>query len=503
MIANKISSLEMSIVDVNSEYLGVKRRLLMENAGRGISDFIKNLTNSKDIEKIKIFSGKGGNGGDGMVTARHLCDSQPVDLYLLGSETNIKKKSTLANWNILKQLDNSIHLFQLKTYEDIDNLDFESNCLIVDALLGTGIKGDIRNPLLQLINKINSWHEKGNITLSVDTPSGVNPNTGDHSNAFIKADWTVCLHKQKIGLNQKNAGKIVVKSIGIAPEAEFIIGPGDLLAIKKFNPWSKKGNKGKILIIGGNELYSGAPTLAALAAIQAGADLVTTLVPSKIAYSIRAYSPELIVKEYDESHLTKEYITLDYIKSFDATLIGPGLGTHNETKEAISYFQTLSNDLQLKVVYDADSLKLLDVSKLSKNSVLTPHAGEFALLTELEIPNGLSSFITRKKLVQKMVKNFNGIWVVKGHWDIVTDGNILKINKTGTHKMTRGGTGDVLAGLIAGLIPQAKSLFHAACIGTYINGRAGELAQEEFSLSKLLQFIPKAINESYTFIRSD
>ncbi|MHA1331172.1 MAG: NAD(P)H-hydrate dehydratase [Candidatus Hodarchaeales archaeon] len=503
MNTNKISTLEMSITDVNSEYLGVKRNILMENAGRGLSDFIKGLMKSENITKVKIFAGKGGNGGDGMVAARHLCDSLTVDLYLLGAETNIKKRSTLTNWEILKKLDNSIHLHSLITREDIDNINFDDNCLIVDALLGTGIRGKIRNPLLHLITKINMWHEKGSIVVSADTPTGINPDTGEYSNSYIKADWTVCFHKQKTGLNNDNAGKIIVKSIGIPPEAEYTMGPGDLLALKRYDAWSKKGNKGKILIIGGNELYSGAPTLAALGAIQAGADLVTIFVPTKIAYSIRAYSPELIVRDYDEPHLTKKYINDDYIRSFDVILIGPGLGNHTETKEAVQHFQKIVNSSGKYVVYDADALKLLDKSRLTHNSVLTPHAGEFALLTGVELPSGQPFFANRKQLIYNAVKELNGVWVIKGHWDVVTDGVTLKINKTGTNKMTRGGTGDVLAGLISGLIPQVSSLVHAAYIGTYINGRAGELAQEEFSLSKLLEFIPKAINESYNFIRSD
>jgi len=155
-------------------------------------------------------------------------------------------------------------------------------------------------------------------------------------------------------------------------------------------------------------------------------------------------------------------------------------------------------------VIDADALKLLDMMELTPNTILTPHSGEFATLTNISIPASPQEFQKRCELVQEVSAQFPNIWVIKGHWDIVTDNTTrLKINKTGTPYMTRGGTGDILAGLIAGFLTQTEIPFYAACIGTYINGRAGELVKSNFNLSNLLRHVPAAIQEGFDFIRKD
>ncbi len=505
MNSEKITALEMSIADVNSEYLGVKRILLMENAGKGLAELTWEIyNNSTNKSDIIIFAGKGGNGGDGMVAARHLSRYLPIRLYLVGSYKDITKRSTLKNWKILQNMPESVELHELKLIEDIANIDIKATTFIVDSILGTGIKGILREPVATLINKIVEWQKKGAIVISVDTPTGIDPSTGKKANVFIKPQWTGVLHKQKQGLSSKNAGKIKVIPIGVPPEAENIIGPGDLLALKNRGSWSKKGDNGRILVIGGDEKYSGAPALAAMAAIQSGVDLVSILTPQKISSAIRSYSPEFIVYDYAAPHLTEDSPSIELIKQNDVIILGPGLGQHSDTREAVSQVLASVKKYKKPIVIDADALKLIDMADISPNTVLTPHAGEFAVLTDITIPNGAHMFHKRIKLVQEVSTQFPNVWVIKGHWDIVTDNsNWTKINKTGTSRMTRGGTGDILAGLIAGFIPQTEIPFHAACIGTFINGRAGELAEKNFNLSNLLQQIPVAIQECFDFIQKD
>jgi len=493
----------MSIADVNSEYLGIERRLLMENAGRGLAEFIESLIQEKTIKKVKIFTGKGGNGGDGMVAARHLSQATNVELFLIGSSSSIIKKSTLKNWSILTRLSNELHIKELQDSEDIKELNFEPNSLIIDALIGTGIRGQIKNPLNYLLEKLNQWQKKGNIIISVDTPTGINPDNGALSNVYLNPNWTFCLHKQKLGLNQENSGTIIVKKIGITQEAESLIGPGDFLALRKRDLWSKKGDNGRILVIGGNEIYSGAPSLAAQAAIQAGADLVTILCPKSISTAIRAHSSEFIVHEYPESHLNIESIDENLIKDNDVLLLGPGLGKKDETRDAVLKIQSLAKTYEKFIVYDADALKLLNVKKLTPNSILTPHSGEFLSLTGQKLPHSQEEFKERKEIFYRIIRQYSGIWVLKGHWDIVSDTDSIKINKTGIVKMTRGGTGDVLAGIISGLIVQSISPFYAACMATYINGKASELIEKDFSLPNLLNYIPKVIAHSLNFIATD
>ncbi|UCE14237.1 MAG: NAD(P)H-hydrate dehydratase [Candidatus Heimdallarchaeota archaeon] len=503
MDSEKISTLEMSIADVNSEYLGVNRTLLMENAGRGLAELVWEVYNSTQRSEIVIFAGKGGNGGDGMVAARHLSRNQPIQLYLVGSGREITKYSTLQNWQILQKMSDSVKLHELRNVKDLENLKIKSSSLILDAILGTGIRGNLREPLSSLITLIKTWQKKGAVVISADTPTGVDPNTGKRANIFIKPDWTGIFHKHKKGLSSNNAGKTKVIPIGVPPEAEKIIGPGDLITLRPRSLWSKKGDNGRILVIGGNEVFSGAPALAAMGAIQSGADLATILSPEKVATAIRSYSPELIIRDYTAPYLTDNSVSTDLIKQNDVIILGPGLGTHTDTRTAVSKVLNLVKKFKKVIVIDADALKLLDMKEVTSKTILTPHAGEFKMMTDISLPSTEEMFHERAKLIQEAAFKFPNIWVVKGHWDIVTDKLHLKINKTGTPKMTRGGTGDILTGLIAGFVPQTESLFHAACIGTYINGRAGELTETNFNLLNILRMVPEAIQESIAFIQKD
>lgn len=498
-----ISTLEMSIIDVNSEFLGVNRQILMENAGRGIADLAWKIYQETARTEIIIFAGKGGNGGDGMVAARHLAWHIPVRVFLIGSSQAITKQSTRSNWEILRQMADTIETIEIKDSTDVAKINLQPNALIIDALLGTGIRGEIKNPLVSLLQHINNWKKKGAVIISVDTPTGVDPNTGQSANVFLSPQRTVCLHRQKQGLSPENSGQIDVLPIGVPPEAEEIIGPGDLLSLRPRQPWTRKGDHGRVLVIGGNETYSGAPALAALGAIRAGADLVTILTPQLLSTAIRSYSPEFIVQPFQTSHLTVNGISSDLVAQNDVVLLGPGLGKHPDTQEAVRLILELVKKQKKPVVIDADALKLVDMTQLSIHTILTPHAGEFAHLTGTPLPTGLKMFTTRKHLVRQVTTSSPNLWVVKGHWDIVADPNQLKVNKTGTELMTQGGTGDVLAGLIAGLIRQTTSLFHAACIGVYLNGRAGELSVKNFSLPQLLEHIPLARQEGFDFIRKD
>ncbi|MHA1206774.1 MAG: NAD(P)H-hydrate epimerase, partial [Candidatus Hodarchaeales archaeon] len=467
------STLDMSITDVNSEYLGVNRTLLMENAGRGLADFILETCKSTSCSNIIILAGKGGNGGDGMVAARHLARSNQVSLSLLGSSGEIKKRSTLLNWNILKKMSQSLELNEIKSATDLKHYTVDSQTIVVDAIFGTGIKGEIRGLHKNAIEAINSWKKDGATVVSVDTPSGINPDSGHSSEIHVNAHHTCVFHRNKSGLNSTNAGNLHILPIGIPPEAETIVGPGDLLALRKEYKWAKKGDKGKILIIGGNEIYSGAPALAALGALQAGSDLVKILAPKYNATAIRSYSPELIVQDYSSPHLTKKSLELDLFNHYDAVLIGPGLGRNSETKEAVEEVQVIAEK------------------------------GEFSVLTGVSLPSSNQSFTARVDFVKSVTKKISGIWLVKGNWDIVSEGTKTKINKTGTPKMTRGGTGDILAGLTTSFLPRVKDPFYAATISSFINGRAGELTHRNFSSLNLISKIPEAIQKSLDFINYD
>lgn len=494
----------MSIIDINADYLGVKRRLLMENAGSKLADLIYKIGEEKSSKNVCIFAGKGGNGGDGFVAARHLAKKISVTVYLLGSRKDITKKSTIQNWNILENMFHTIKVCELKDTQELEQLEInETNTIIVDAIFGTGIKGKIGGLQFKVISFINSCHKKGNTVISVDTPSGIDPNTGNSTNIHVEADYTCVFHKLKKGLNSKNAGNLIVVPIGIPNEAELIAGPGDLLAIMKEDKWLKKGDKGRILIVGGSNVYSGAPALAGLGALRAGADLVTIYAPKEISHAIRTYSPEFIVQSYDSSHLKEENITISLLTNHDVILLGPGIGRDPETKEAVTKIQKICKEKKLLCVIDADALHLIDPSLLYEKVILTPHAGEFQAITNIKLPTGFQDFSERLKYVKKVTKHSPAIWLVKGPWDIISSKGRTKINKTGNPKMTQGGTGDVLAGLVAGFIFRSYDPFYSATLSAFINGTAGELAKNDFSVIKLIDKIPMAIEDSKNFIISD
>jgi NAD(P)H-hydrate epimerase len=493
----------MSVADVNSEYLGVERKILMENAGRGLSDLIWEVYKASSCSSIIIFAGKGGNGGDGMVAARHLANKAEISLYLLGASINIKKRSTLKNWEILQKMSKSLMISELIDTQNLENLEYKDNCLIVDAIFGTGVRGDIYGIYKKSFEFINSSREKGAKIISVDTPSGIDPNTGKSANLCIKPHYTCCFHKQKQGLSKKNAGQIRVLSIGMPPEAETIVGPGDLLGISKAKKWSRKGDQGKILVIGGNEKYSGAPALAAMAALKAGSDLATIFAPKSVGQAIRCYSPELIVQEYSSAHLTVEEIPYDEILQNDVVVVGPGLGRHSDTKKAIEKIQEFSKENNISMIIDADALHLINPTLLYSEVILTPHAGEFSALTNINLESSFDSFVTRMEQVRKSTSKHDGIWIVKGPWDIISGKGKLKYNQTGIPEMTRGGTGDVLSGLAASFLGRTKTPFYAATSAAYINGKAGELTRYNFSTINLIEKIPEAINEAFSFITQD
>ncbi len=205
----------MSIVDVNSEYLGVNRTLLMENAGRGLADFILETGKSTSCSNVVILAGKGGNGGDGMVAARHLVRNIKVSLSLLGSSNEIKKRSTLLNWNILKEMSQSIELNEINKSDDLEKYVISSQTIVVDAIFGTGIKGEIRGMYKDAIEVINSWRKKGATIVCVDTPSGINPDSGIPSDIHVKPHYTCVFHRNKSGLNYKWEAFVWTKSDGM------------------------------------------------------------------------------------------------------------------------------------------------------------------------------------------------------------------------------------------------------------------------------------------------
>jgi NAD(P)H-hydrate epimerase len=475
---------EMAIADENSEYLGVPRLILMENAGRAIADVVKEKLKKNQKNKVVIMAGTGNNGGDGLVCARHLAGQSDVLVILLGKAGEIKTEEARKNWQIIERMIFNIRYAQAPDVQSLLDLksEIEDADIIVDAIFGTGIKGKIREPFSSAIDMMNS--SKG-FKIAIDIPSGLDPLTGEVHDKSVKANVTVTLHKMKPGLiNRKEmTGSIIIAPIGMPPEAETVAGPGDVrYSIKSRDKYSKKGDFGRLLVLGGSKEYSGAPALAALSALHTGIDIAIIATPKSVADVVRSFSPNLIVRRLKDDYLTLKDIP--ELKSLaercTGILVGPGLGLEEETKTAtLSFMRESGKDKPMLI--DADALKALSEEPTClKNypTIITPHAGEFEILTHSKIapPDRLKDRIEQ---VQREAKRMGLTILLKAHEDIISDGNNFKINLTGNPGMTVGGTGDVLSGIAATFLAWGVKPFRAACAAAFVSGFAGDLAVKD------------------------
>ncbi|MFW9780716.1 MAG: NAD(P)H-hydrate dehydratase [Candidatus Heimdallarchaeota archaeon] len=491
--SERITSEEMAILDNNSEWLGIPKSHLMECAGYSFATEIINKYNLDSYSKVLIFCGTGNNGGDGFVVARHLNSFGVKSIVVLvGNPEKISTEEAKLNWEIIRyNLELSITIKIIKDSTDIGKIGLlieqDKNIkLIVDALLGTGIKGRVREPTATVIDFINEVRSQFNIkVVSIDVPSGLNPNTGEVLDKAIKADLVITFHKIKVGLHPKTEyiNELIVRSIGVPQEAALFVGRGDLLPTLKIRETDyHKGQFGRLLVIGGSKNYSGAPAYSSLTCINFGCDLVITYVPEIIGNVIRNYSPNLIVRQTPGDWLTDAAFEelkplLDWSNSL---IIGPGLGVEKDTEnflvEILNYLKKNSKPY----VLDADALKLiknhLNLIK-SQNVILTPHAGEFKIMTDVDLPS-YNHIEERGKIIFDFAQKFKITLLVKGPYDYITNGVKLKINRTGCPEMSIGGTGDVLAGLCGCFLATNNKVFDSACSAAFFNGYLGEYCKQ-------------------------
>ncbi len=472
---------EMRVLELNSEYLGVSLGTLMENAGREVARVITNIEDI-DESRILILCGTGGNGGDGLVAARHLQEAGAfVKVVLIGDPLRISSPDTKKNWEILQNL-YAIPSEILKTERAVKRCSSISEAnIIIDALLGFGLSSKVREPIstaIRLINKV------AGVKYSIDVPSGMNSDSGKAMGTAVNAAYTITMHAPKPGLiqNSELTGELHVVPIGIPAEAYHICGLGDLWLFNQPRRIdSHKGDYGRILVVGGSDVYSGAPALTGMAALRTGADLATILAPSLVAPSIRAYSPNLMVQGLQSPILDIDSVdtVLDLALKNDVVALGPGLGMADGTKAAFKEIAEALASLSKPLVIDADGLKALSTSGQifeADNTILTPHWGELQVLLKRK-SKGIPDDDSRLELAQEAASKYGAVVLLKGAVDIIADpeGN-FKFNKTGTPAMTVGGTGDVLTGITAAFLAQGKGAFHAAAAAAFVSGLAGERA---------------------------
>ena len=491
-----ITSAEMAALDANCEFFGLTPLQLMENAGASIASELKKRF-AEDTEVV-IIAGKGNNGGDAFVAARHLRNAN-VRVILVGRSKDLRTEASSRNWRILSEcgylLDEITDSSTLKMLKETLNSE-----VIIDALLGTGVRGKIREPESTAIELIN---ESGAFVLAVDVPSGLNPDTGEYDKA-VRADLTVTFHRAKPGLLKKESksyvGELVVADIGIPPGMERLAGPGDVrLVLRRREKSSHKGDNGRVLIVGGGP-FAGAPALSALASLRTGADWVTVAAPRNVASIIASISPNLIVQPLSSSGsgsiLTEDDVSLvsSLMQMHDVLVIGMGLGAAEETKRAVKLI--IEDEAVKKVVVDADGLYGLDLplkvskSKLkSKQVIITPHAGEFSKMNAQKPPDGEE----RLEFIQEFSLRNRVVTLLKAAHDVISDGKRIKVNATGNAGMTVGGTGDVLSGITGALFATSEDAFEVATAAAFISGSAGDAAFRDKGLSLLATDVVEAI----------
>ncbi len=511
-----VSAAEMRELDRTTiEDYGIPGVVLMENAGFQVIQVIRELLPGIENKNVCVFSGKGNNGGDGFVVARHLYNLKAgVKVFLLAKKEEISGDAK-TNMSIWENMGQRIEVIDQNFRFDDLHADLAGSDLIIDAIFGTGFRGIPGQPAAGVIEQVN---RSGKPVVAVDIPSGLQADSGLIEGLCVKASCTVTFGLPKLGLVQEPGasytGKLHVADISIPAflynneSLKRQLLTRDLVRgwFQPRRPASNKGDYGRVLIVAGSRGMTGAACLAALSAARTGAGLVTLAVPSGVQKLAASKLTEIMTVALPESSeqtigsgALDEILTL--AQRFDVIAIGPGITTHPET---VAFIRKIIPVLNIPCVLDADGLNCLaghtEVFKLtSAPLVLTPHPGEMGRLTE----NTAAQIQKRRlEITEKAAKDWGVVLLLKGASTIVAapDSRVY-INTTGNPGMATGGAGDVLTGIIAGLIAQGLSPFDAAGAGAYLHGLAGDLAAGQkgcrgLVAGDILDYLPDAILET-------
>lgn len=450
---------------------------LMERSAARVFEWINRHVLVTD--KIYIFCGKGNNGGDGLAVARMLINAgKQVHVYVL--ETGKEGSPDFqANLHKLHNITTAISFCQ--NQEAFPYIEHEA--LVVDAIFGTGLNKPVEGLALMMIHHIRSFQ---NIRIAIDLPSGMFADSFSEAQAVLPATHTLSfqVHKLSFLLDEHASltGKVHLLDIGLSQKfadlsssaIETIDEELISMIIKPRNPAAHKGNFGHAGIIAGKQGMMGAAILSAKACLASGAGKISTIIPEHCFPIMQTSLPEAICVSSGEIIFDKAI----HSDIYTAIGLGPGLGVQSKTTEAV---KRLLDFRKLSLVLDADALNNLTAKDLKKasleNSVITPHPKEFDALFGKH-RHTLERLETAKSFAEK-----SGICVVlKGHFTaIVTPGKKIYFNLNGNDGMAKGGSGDVLTGMITGLLAQGYLLPEAAITGVYLHGRAGDLAANKYS----------------------
>jgi ADP-dependent NAD(P)H-hydrate dehydratase / NAD(P)H-hydrate epimerase len=485
---NEVLDAEKSII----ANLNIPSVVLMENAGSNSADFIYDIFKKENYSNTVILAGKGNNAGDGFVIARHLANKNVKSTVLLFYPESDLKGDALTNFNIIKNLTEKIKIVSSDDINIfIENIS-KDRILFVDSVFGIGFKGELEAGIKDVFKRINKLENKK--VIAIDTVSGLKNHF--EKDDYLKADYTLTMGIKKFNsvfdVGREVSGKVVTMNIGIK-SSEFDkynskkIFEFDSRDIKKVIPGrgmnSNKYTNGKLFVISGSAGFTGASYLCSVSALKAGSGAVILGLPESLNPILESKTTEVItcpLQETEEQTLSGFSFNkiAEKIEWSNAVLIGPGIGRNSET---LALVRRIVSECERPLVLDADGIFAFKgftdlLNKQKGNLIITPHYGEFSNLTGISIED------IKKNIYEVSVefaKKHNLILVLKNSPTIVTDGVSFYINTAGRENLATVGSGDVLSGIIAGILAQTKNTLKSALAGVFIHGRCGDILFEK------------------------
>lgn len=507
-----VTAAEMRQIDQTAmELYGIPGVVLMENAGLRVVEVIEEILQGIKGKVFTILVGKGNNGGDGLVVARHLLNREGRVKVLLLADPKEFQGDAKVNLNIWQQMGQPVYQVNQVNGINILKVALLNTDMLIDALYGTGFHGTVNEKLGRVIELVNASPVP---VVAVDIPSGLAADGEPTSGPCIRADHTVTFGLPKLGLlvepGATLAGKIHIADISLPRDlTESSTIPRQLITSAMVASWFKprqrdthKGTYGRVLVVAGSRGMIGAARLCTRAVLRSGAGLVTLVVPQSSQPLAATTIEEAMTKGLPETEAGTFATTaleplLEACKTADVLVLGPGITTHPET---VQFVRALLPRLTIPAVVDADALNALAgateiLLQVQVPLVITPHPGEMARLLGLSITEVQAS---RIDLTRAGAVKWKVMCILKGSRTIIStpEGGIY-INPTGNSGMATGGSGDVLTGIIAGLMAQGVTPEQAAAAGTYLHGLAGDLAVTELGeisllAGDILEFLPAA-----------
>lgn len=505
-----VTAKEMKALDVQAQNdYAMPGILLMDNAAQAVAEAVHEALTALEGERVVIFCGGGNNGGDGLGAARWLQSyGVSVRAFVVGAALDAVQGDAAIELAMFTKAGGRVEALSTEDDWVLAELAASKADVLVDALLGTGFHGELEGDVLracELLNKSEKY------ILAVDVPTGVNAENGAVSENAVRADHTVTMALVKTGLllypGREYCGDIELADISMPVKlveeyqsdkyrlTDEIV--RELLPLRKAN--AHKGDAGRVVICAGSPGYTGAAALASDAAVKAGAGLVSLYTPLSSRDVLAIKLTEVMVHGLLERMpgILGGGAASDVASSAEAAdvlAIGPGLGTSESTQEAV---RTILQKITTPVVIDADALTALAghteiLPAMQAQKVLTPHPGEMARLTGLEIAEIEAD---RINIAKKYAEQWQAIVVLKGAPTVIGCPNgTVYVNSTGNSSLATGGSGDVLTGIIAGLAAQEISLQEAAICGVYLHGLAAELTGIDIGLAagELAALLPQA-----------